>query len=255
MLSEDDTQSVIRSISANDRMFDPDYPEAYFLYGQSALHHIRHAFAVSGVPDPRRILDIPSGHGRVLQTLRAAFPEAEITACDIDRDGVDFCARTFAARGVYSRPDPRELELNSSFDLIWVGSLLTHFDASRWADFLLFFQDHLTPGGLLVFTTHGHYYADALSDDRKLPAFAVLDAKSRAALLADFRVHGFGYQAYPGVNDYGLSLSAPSWVTARLADLTQELRLVSYTERAWRGTHDIVACQRGYRRRLPTDAP
>ena len=47
------------------------------------------------------MLDFACGHGRVMRTLKAAFPDALLTACDIDRDGVDFCARTFGAAPVY----------------------------------------------------------------------------------------------------------------------------------------------------------
>ena len=83
---------------------------------------------------PPRILDFPCGHGRVLRYLRAEFPQAEITACDLLRDGVDFCAANFGAIPVYSDPDPSRIGLpRDAFDLIWVGSLFTHFDAARWA--------------------------------------------------------------------------------------------------------------------------
>ena len=64
----------------------------YFNVGRSALECIDICLraAQMGVFDVKRILDLPCGHGRVLRYLRAAFPEAEITACDILRDGVDF---------------------------------------------------------------------------------------------------------------------------------------------------------------------
>ena len=63
------------------------------------------------VADVKRILDLPCGHGRVLRYLSAAFPEAEITACDIMREGVDFCASTFGAIPVYSQDDPQQIPL------------------------------------------------------------------------------------------------------------------------------------------------
>jgi hypothetical protein len=111
----------------------------------------------------------------------------------------------------------------------------------------------LEPDGLLVFTTHGRYYAESLAANADLRAFD-MSAASRTEMLADFEDRGFGYQQYPGQAEYGLSLSSPSWVCATVARHAKELRLVSYTERAWRGTHDIVAYQRGYTRRLPSDA-
>src|SRR4051794_26106944 len=64
----------------------------YFGVGRSALECIDISVraAQTNVSDVKRILDLPCGHGRVLRYLKAAFPEAEITACDIMRDGVDF---------------------------------------------------------------------------------------------------------------------------------------------------------------------
>ena len=39
------------------------------------------------------ILDFGCGFGRVLRMLKAAYPEARLTAADVKREGVDFCAR------------------------------------------------------------------------------------------------------------------------------------------------------------------
>ena len=77
------------------------------------------------------ILDLPCGHGRVMRWLRATFPKASLTACDIDGDGVSFCAETFGARPALSSTDPEDLVLGT-FDLIWCGSLLTHLRPGDW---------------------------------------------------------------------------------------------------------------------------
>jgi 2-polyprenyl-3-methyl-5-hydroxy-6-metoxy-1,4-benzoquinol methylase len=87
--------------------------------------------------------------------LRAFFPDAHLTACDLDRDAVDFCAAEFNARPVYSHEDIRCVSLDQCFDVIWCGSLFTHLDSQQWPDFLGFFAEHLSPDGVLVFTTHG----------------------------------------------------------------------------------------------------
>jgi len=115
------------------------------------------------------------------------------------------------------------------------------------------FANQLTTGGLLVFTTHGRYFADAFAANDTLPNFNMSPA-ARAEMLADYNNRGFGYQPYATTPEYGLSIASPSWVVSMLADCTPELRLVSYTERAWRGRHDVVTCQKGYTRRVPADA-
>jgi hypothetical protein len=70
--------------------------------------------------------------------LRAAFPEAHLTVCDLDRDKVDFCAAQFNATPVYSQEDIRSVSLDQTFDLIWCGSLFTSWTASAGRPLLLF---------------------------------------------------------------------------------------------------------------------
>jgi SAM-dependent methyltransferase len=141
-----DETVVNRHISPADQMLsgaalDREY---YFRCGRSAVERIQTSLATASIPRERvkRILDLPCGHGRVLRYLRAAFPEAEIAACDLLRDGADFCASTFGATPVYSCDEPEAIPLSpGSFDLIWVGSLFTHLDAPLWVRFLAVLRD------------------------------------------------------------------------------------------------------------------
>ena len=100
------TQDVIPLVSPNDKMFSAEYPESYFVVGVSALHTIRNAQTLIGAPPPARILDMPCGHGRVLRTLKAAYPTSDLTACDIDRDGVDFAQAPSERPPSTRRPTP-----------------------------------------------------------------------------------------------------------------------------------------------------
>jgi hypothetical protein len=68
--------------------------------------------------------------------LKAAFPGAELTACDIDRDAVEFCAETFGAVPVCAETRPEQIRFDREFDLIWSGSLFTHLEAERFGGFL-----------------------------------------------------------------------------------------------------------------------
>ena len=234
---------IIRTISPNDEMFAGKDVE-YFAVGQSALDCIRIGLqaAQKSPAEVRRILDLPCGYGRVLRYLRAAFPQAEITACDILRDGVDFCASTFAAVPVYSHDDPAKIPLeHDAFDLIWVGSLFTHLDADLWSRFLGLFQALLRPGGALIFSTHGHgAYRNMITQsfDYGIPYYR------KTVILYNYERRGFGYVTYPGSRGYyGLSLSNPTWVLAHLARF-RDLRLVHFAERSWANHHDCFVCVR-----------
>ena len=136
---------VIQDISANDEMFQGNRT-GYFKTAASCLRCVELAMQAAGMERPTSILDLPCGHGRVLRMLKARFPEAQLTACDTNRDGVEFCARTFDAAPVYASDEPSSTRIEGSFDLVWVGSLLTHFDKDRWRGFMDLFMSVLAPG-------------------------------------------------------------------------------------------------------------
>src|SRR4051812_31180575 len=98
---------VNRTVSPGDGMVAADNPQQYFDLGHRALELINFSAALCDKPHYPDILDLPCGHGRVLRWLRARYDYARITGCDLDRDGVDFCAQQFGALPVYSEPDLR----------------------------------------------------------------------------------------------------------------------------------------------------
>jgi SAM-dependent methyltransferase len=238
----DKKPELIREISPNDGMFDPAFPDAYFDVGQSAIDCIRLSMEVGEKSELRRILDFPCGHGRVLRALKHAFPEAELTASDIDHDGVDFCAQTFAARGVYSNHDLSKVDLEGSFDLIWVGSLFTHLPDPRWWEFLDFLIDRLASDGLLLFTTHGRWSAHQIREERSPLAGS---RQARVEMLRAYDATGFGFVSAGDHQAYGTSLTKPHVVLQRI-EAFEDLRLLSYFERGWGRHQDVVACQKGF---------
>jgi SAM-dependent methyltransferase len=231
---------VITTIDPADEMYWPGREEAYFNAGYSALRAIRLSLLAAGAGSPERILDMPSGHGRVLRTLKAAYPEAELTACDLNRDGVDFCARVFGARPVYSALDAREVRPGGQFDLIWSGSLVTHLDLDRWQRFVALYEQSLAPGGVLVMTTFGRWPVERLR--RRAFTYELTEAEI-PGMLERYDSDGFAYSDYPGQALSGMTLTSPSWVIRQI-EQHSTLQLVSYTERGWSEHQDVVACQR-----------
>jgi len=231
-------------ISANDTMYEGSR-EHYLAVGQSALRCVRTAMEAANKTHVRNILDFGCGFGRVLRTLKAAFPAAELSACDISREAVEFCAKTFDARPVLSSEDPAQIPFEDKFDLVWCGTVMTQFDAPQFLGFLDLFHSLLSPGGLLVFTTHGPFVASQL---RARISNYGLDETSVSTLLESYDATGFGYANYPpevlplvGVSKYGVCVSKPSWV-CRQIEAAPNMRLVTYTERAWDNHQDSVAC-------------
>ena len=228
-----------RTVSPADGMFAGD-ESSYFAAGLSALHNIDAALLAAGRAPATigRILDLPCGHGRVLRFLRSLFPGGEIVGCDLDHDGVDFCAETFGATPVYSDADVSRIDLPGRFDLIWVGSLFTHLDAPDWRAFLTLFASALAPRGVLVFTVAGTLIAELI----RAGELGGVSNDAAAGLLATWDDDGFGFACYEGVDNpsYGRTVVRPTWVIEELRSLPN-VRLVTYGERAWDCRQDVVA--------------
>jgi SAM-dependent methyltransferase len=229
---------VEREILSGDPMYAyPGAEELYFHAGPSALRSIRLAMLAARLEYVSRVLDFACGAGRVLRTLKAAFPQAALTACDTWEEGVEFCSKVFGARGVVSDQNPSKVKLDGPFDLIWCGSLLTHLDRAPWLGFLQMFESLLAPGGVLVFTTRGRYNAEGLRS-REIPLY--LHEEQIRQVLRDYDQTGFGY--YPAFTpDHGECITSRPWVCAQL-DQAPTLQLLLYLERGWMSAQDVVAC-------------
>ncbi len=236
--------SYVEEISPQDEMMiseergGGDARFRYFGWGFAALDTISLALEASEFDQPpKAILDFPCGHGRVLRMLAATYPEAALTACDINRDGVEFCARTFGATPAYSSDDADEIELPGRYDLIWVGSLFSHLDAPRWNSFLRMLTRHLEPGGVLVFTTLGRTITDEIHAGARQFQIPNVDE-----VLATYEREGFAYADYVGQSGYGIALVRPWWVCRELEKLP-EIEIAAYMEGGWKGRQDAAACR------------
>ena len=230
------------TVSEADTMLADD--THYLAVGQSALALVERAL---GDKEPRSILDLPCGFGRVTRALRARFPHAAITVSDLDRPGVDFSARQFDARGAYSVRDFRTLDLDERFDLIWVGSLMTHLPAETTKQLFHALARHLAAGGTALITLQGPSIIPRLRETGYgLPKGAA------ERVIAEFEQTGFGYGDYAGgeealygvslTNDnYGISLTDRPWMEAALEACG--LRLDAYEIRGWDDHHDVVTAR------------
>ncbi|MFM1851357.1 MAG: hypothetical protein RIS54_1041 [Verrucomicrobiota bacterium] len=226
-----------RVVSPHDGMVAPGLEEQYFDLGRRALELVHFSSVLCDKPHYPNILDLPCGHGRVLRWLRAHYPYAKITACDLERDGVDFCAQEFGADPVYSETDLRKLPFTAQFDLIWVGSLLTHLPEDRWLAALDCFIRWTAECGVLIFSVQGRTVPSLLARGRR----NVAENIDKPALLEEFARTGFAYQRYfesTPEADYGLAVSSPEWLM-RVLQRYPDVIMRAYLEEAW-GMQDIV---------------
>lgn len=228
---------VDRTLAPDDGMVSAGLEEQYFDLGRRALELIHFSSVLCDKPHYPDILDLPCGHGRVLRWLRAHYGYANITACDLDRSGVDFCASQFRALPVYSQPDLRELPFQAQFDLIWVGSLVTHLNQERWLRTLDCLIRWTRECGVIVFSTQGRTVPSLLARGRR----NIAENIDKPALLEEFARSGFAYQRYfesTPEEDYGLALSSPEWLM-RVLQRYPDVIVRAYLEEAW-GMQDVV---------------
>ena len=232
--------NVKSDLSPKDGMFKEGLEEHYRFVGRSALETVRMAMLATGKTAFQNILDLPCGHGRVMRALKAAFPNAKLTACDLDRRGVDFCAENFGALPDYSAPSADQIKLEGGYDLIWCGSLLTHLNAEDCRAFLAIFQNLLDPDGVMIVTTCGRRVVNRFEAGTHTYG---LGEDSIPALLDSYKCSGFGYADYPKQRGYGISVCSPGWLMAEIAKLP-DVSVAAFSEHFWAQHQDVTACVR-----------
>lgn len=228
--------SLNRAVSPADEMVTEGAEEDYFSIGARALALIKIAGQLCHRPDFQNILDLPCGHGRVMRWLRAQYPGATITGCDLNRAGVDFCAAQFQAAPVYSRVNLEQVKFDRPFDLIWCGSLLTHLPVSKALSTLDQLLNWASEDAVVVFSVQGRYFSSLLSRDQG--DFA--DNADIVSLLERYATEGAAFEPYyedPN-QEYGLTLMTPEFLTRHL-QRSPDVIVRAYLEQAW-GVQDIV---------------
>jgi SAM-dependent methyltransferase len=215
--------------------------EHYLSVGLSAIRCIEDVLSnANGKLAVRTILDFPCGYGRVLRFLKVSFPAAEITASEINTVALDFCQRQFSVKSAESNADFRGLLLPGKFDLIWCGSLITHTQEWKTAAILKFFHDHLSPGGLCVFTTCGQVSADWIQT--KTQTYGLTES-AQQQVVSQFHQTGFGYADYPNQQGYGIAIISHEHMLT-LARSAGQWKEVCYLEHGWGHHQDVYAFAR-----------
>ncbi|MDB6167511.1 MAG: biotin biosynthesis protein BioC [Verrucomicrobia bacterium] len=242
-----------RAVSARDTMVWPGMEQQYFDLGHRALELVNLSAQLCDKPHYPKILDLPCGHGRVLRWLQAHYNYARITACDLDRDAVDFCRDQFGATGVYSQRDLRALPFTAQFDLVWCGSLLTHLRAGEWLTALDCLIRWTSECGVIVFTTQGRFFASLLARGQD----NIAENVDKAALLKKFAEHGNAFEPYfeDADQQYGVAVTAPEYI-GRVLQRYPNVIIRAYLEQAW-GIQDVVILYKkaGYFEPLLVDKP
>ena len=187
--------------------------------------------------EPKHIIDFPSGYGRVLRWFKHEWPNAKLTAVETDLVALNFVENYFGALPVLANAK-MDFTLPLNADLIFSGSLLTHFDEYQWDKFFEISIKALSPTGTLIFSTHGRI--NALLAKINHPMYG--DLVDLQELYNKYCHKEFSYHDYDSSSPgFGISLSMPSWVMRKLQAMP-EVRIVFFEEGAW--GQDIYAVKR-----------
>jgi SAM-dependent methyltransferase len=210
----------------------------YASVGEGAVELMSRALGVVGRSwsDVGAVLDFGSGHGRVTRWLVAAVVPGAISVFDVDRDGPAFCAREFGVRVVPDRGDWRTASLET-YDVIWLGSVITHLTRDDARKLLGMLAERLRPRGALVVTTHG----DEAIRRNAAGFYGATPSALQSRVEHDYRTTGFSFVPYKRMPSYGTTWMSESYVEGLVAGLTSPaLRIAAFWPAAWDRHQDVV---------------
>lgn len=232
-----DMSNVDKTVSPSETMAN----EVYFEIGRSAVEVIVAALLATQVQSVKKVLDMPCGHGRVLRHLVQLFPDAEISACDVDREGVEFCAAQFGARPIFSKEDLASVDFEEKYDIIWVGSLFTHTSKELTEKWMAHLCKFLSPTGIIIATSHGRW-SEYVHDNYS----PYMGGKGWRNIMDQYRSSGYGYSDYAEseshdyiAGSYGVSLVRPN-VLIKIVESLPDVRIFFYGERFWADHQDVI---------------
>lgn len=237
MLTPNDT------ISERDAMFRAvPNKESYLRAGKTVADTLSMGVALSELK-PQSILDYGCGHGRILRWLQAYWPQAKLTAADVQPDQIAFCARTFGATPFQiSKPFP-EIAFDTKFDLIWLGSIFTHMDQSSWHELIDNLLKHLNKNGVLTFSFAGRRVHSILAAGDRF-GFKPDEEPAVLEMITRYEQSGFGFlrQLDSNGRPWGRSLASPTWVLDTC--MKKGTKVVMFSEAAYAKRQDIICLMR-----------
>jgi SAM-dependent methyltransferase len=230
-------------VHRNDTMIPkptPEHADFYNSGGLDAATFVADAVAATDRRTPPDAgLDLGCGYGRVLRHLVRTFPETTWTACDVEPGAVRFCRREFGAVPVASKPHLGEVQFPSApYDIVWMGSLLTHLDAAANDELAGVLAQVTRPGAVVAFSTHPPSLTSELEN------FGPGMEHSRGEADAELGSTGFAYVPYPHYADgsYGIAFHDRAYVD-RLFRAAFEGRIerIDLGVRTWMAGHELHA--------------
>lgn len=175
------------------------------------------------------LLEFASGHGRFTRHLVKALGPGRVVVSDVVADSVDFAREVFKVQGFVSAATPEQVAWSGQHDVVFVLSLFSHLPSSTWSRWLRRIYEMVTPGGVLVFTTHG---AEAVRKQG-----VTLDAEGY------FFTPSSESNAIDG-QEYGTTFTSEAYVRARIAEHLPGAHLLQFAPQHFWHHQDAFVVQR-----------
>lgn len=210
---------------------DVDYFH-YFRSGQKASDSIVQFIKEFSKGNKQNILEWGCGTGRIVSHLAEHRSEDFcIFASDINQEMIVWCQKhiwgvDFALNSI-NPPLPYK---NDSMNVIYSTSVFTHLSKQLQKVWLDEIMRVLAPGGILIFTVHGDYYAKNKLNDEEQRLYNTIgfversEAKEGSRTLAVFQsaqymktvlLKGMDIVAYYDNHDYELAGSQDIWIVRK----------------------------------------
>jgi SAM-dependent methyltransferase len=174
------------------------------------------------------VLEFASGYGAVTRHAKRALSPHRLASSDIHPAALNFLARELGVEAVPSAHAPADFQPPRAYDVIFVLSFFSHMPRATWHPWLERLTLALTPGGILLFTTHGELSQKYFPQSR-------LDAD------------GFWFEPQSEQRDlsgaeYGSTITSKSFVDQEIARL--RVSSVFYEQGGWWDHQDLYIVRR-----------
>jgi len=175
------------------------------------------------------LLEFASGYGMVTRHLANLQSQARLVACDIHEQAAEFIGQELHQRAVTSQHIPENLIFDETFDVVFALSFFSHMPETTFTRWLQTLFAAVSPGGILVFTTHGLVSRTHFGD-------ITLDEKG-------FWFRPSSEQADLDATEYGSSVTTPAFVVSALAHVTGA-SLAEFRRGYWWRHQDVYVVSR-----------
>ena len=233
----------------------PEAVAGYNRIGASVVSFIEEGLSMTGrsLADVEAFLDFGSGYGRVTRTIVQKIDPNKVSVFDVDPGATAFCAQEFNVKPINFR-NPNRWDYKrvpfEQYDVIWLGSVLTHLSKSYSKEVLTLISEILKPGGLLIFTIHGDqtfprlqegYYGDHL---KELAPGIMYEYRETGFSFVPYQDYEIGILPFEFVraNDFGMTWMSQSYVDALIKKVSKErLTLLKYEPLGWDNHQDVYS--------------